>query len=66
MNGTSRTMQWKSCPRGHNYLGDRCPCEQANRYTAKYQQAFEGSPSTPTAEIGEGPERQTRNNPEGE
>ena len=31
-------VQWKSCPRGHNYLGDVCPCEQANRYGPKIQE----------------------------
>ena len=34
-----KSEQWKSCPRGHNYLGDECPCRQANRYAPRVQQA---------------------------
>ena len=56
MDSASRTRQWKSCPKGHNYLGDRCPCEQANRYTAKSHQTIERSPSPSRVEIGEMPE----------
>ena len=33
-----KAVQWKSCPRGHNYLGDVCPCEQANRYGPRIEE----------------------------
>ena len=33
-----KTVEWKSCSRGHVYLGRECPCEQFNRYRPREQQ----------------------------
>ena len=45
---STKTVQWKSCSRGHVYLGRECPCEQFNRYKPRQPQPSrpEGSRSS--------------------
>jgi hypothetical protein len=45
---STKTVQWKSCSRGHVYLGRECPCEQFSRYKPREQQSSrpDGSPSS--------------------
>ena len=40
--GAIRAVQWKSCSRGHVYLGEECPCEHTNR---RYRPRIRQSPS---------------------
>ena len=42
-----KTVQLKSCPTGHLYLGQECPCEHADRDRARFRQALsEDSPGS--------------------
>jgi hypothetical protein len=39
-----KAVQRRSCPKGHFYLGQECPCEHLDRYRASFRQvASEGS-----------------------
>jgi hypothetical protein len=33
-----KAVQWRSCPKGHFYLGQECPCEHLDRYRASFRQ----------------------------
>jgi hypothetical protein len=47
MTDVGKAMQWRSCPKGHLYLGRECPCQHPARYRATIQQApIEGSPGS--------------------
>jgi hypothetical protein len=42
-----KAAQLKSCPKGHLYLSQECPCEHADRERASFRQALsEGSPGS--------------------
>ena len=47
MTDVRKAVQWRSCPKGHLYLGRECPCQHPARYRASIQEApSEGSPVT--------------------
>ncbi len=57
MTDVGKAVQFRSCPEGHLYLGQECPCEHANpRYRASIRPApSEGSPrSRPETDRGAG------------
>lgn len=47
MTDGGKAVQWRSCPKGHLYLGRECPCQHPAPYRASIPQApFEGSPGS--------------------
>jgi hypothetical protein len=47
MPGARRTIQPKSCSKGHVYVGDECPCEHSNRpHGADQRQVPRGGSAT--------------------
>jgi hypothetical protein len=45
MTDVGKAVPWKSCPDGHLYLGQECPCEHVDAYRASLREArSEGSP----------------------
>jgi hypothetical protein len=47
MPGARRTIQPKSCPKGHVYVGDECPCEHSSRpHGADQRQVPRGGSTT--------------------
>jgi hypothetical protein len=68
MAAARRTIQPKSCPKGHLYVGEECPCEHSSGPLGahEHQVARQGSttqgeptrnlPKTPSNRV-EGPER---------
>jgi hypothetical protein len=65
MTEVGKAVQWRSCPKGHLYLGWECPCQHPARYRASIPQApLEGSPgSGPKADRAAGAGRRPNRTP---